>query len=142
MTNLATTLVQATATQPDRDAVRLDEQVLSYRDLDELTARAAAWLLGRGIKTGDRVGLMMPNVLEFPELYYGILRAGAIVVPMNPLLKAREVEYYLADSQAALALAWHGVAGQAAEGARRAGTGCVVIEPGELAAVLGGCEPA
>jgi long-chain acyl-CoA synthetase len=142
MTNLATTLVQATATYPDRDAVRLDEHVLSYRDLDGLTARAAAWLLGRGIKTGDRVGLMMPNVPEFPELYYGILRTGAIVVPMNPLLKAREVEYYLTDSQAALALAWHGVAGQAAEGARRAGTDLVVIEPEELATVLGGCEPA
>jgi long-chain acyl-CoA synthetase len=64
---------------------------------------------------------MMPNVPEFPELYYGILRAGAIVVPMNPLLKAREVEYYLTDSGAALALAWHGVADAAAEGARRAG---------------------
>jgi long-chain acyl-CoA synthetase len=142
MTNLATTLVQASATYPDRDAVRLDEHALSYRDLDELTARAAAWLLGRGIKAGDRVGLMMPNMPEFAELYYGILRAGAIVVPMNPLLKAREVEYYLADSQAALTLAWHGVAGQAAEAAGRAGTECVVIEPGELATALGGCEPA
>ena len=65
---------------------------------------------------------MLPNVPEFVVLYYGILRAGAIVVPMNPLLKAREVEYFLNDSQASLALAWHGIAGEAAEGARRAGT--------------------
>lgn len=141
MTNLAATLTQATATYPDRPAVRLDEHVLRYSDLDEASARAASWLHGRGITAGDRIGLMLPNVPEFAELYYAILRAGAIVVPMNPLLKAREVEYYLADSQAALALAWHGVASQAAEGARRAGTDLVIIEPAELAAALGQCRP-
>ena len=141
MTNLAATLTQATATYPDRPAVRLDEHVLRYSDLDEASARAASWLQGRGITAGDRIGLMLPNVPEFAELYYAILRVGAIVVPMNPLLKAREVEYYLADSQAALALAWHGVAGQGAEGARRAGTDLVIIEPAELAAALGQCEP-
>jgi long-chain acyl-CoA synthetase len=142
MTNLVTTLTQATASYPDRAAVRLDEHVLSYRELDDASARVASWLAGRGITAGDRVGLMLPNVPEFAELYYGILRAGAIVVPMNPLLKSREVAYYLADSQAALALAWHGVAGEASEGAARAGTDCVLIEPGELATVLGGYEPA
>ena len=142
MTNLAATLTQATATYPDRPAVRLDEHVLRYSDLDEASARAASWLYGRGITAGDRIGLMLPNVPEFAELYYAILRAGAIVVPMNPLLKAREVEYYLADSQAALALAWHGVADQAAEGARRAGTDLVIIEPAELAGALGQCAPA
>ena len=142
MTNLAATLTQATATYPDRPAVRLDEHVLRYSDLDEASARAASWLHGRGITAGDRIGLMLPNVPEFAKLYYAILRAGAIVVPMNPLLKAREVEYYLADSQAALALAWHGVASQAAEGARRAGTDLVIIEPAELAAALGQREPA
>jgi long-chain acyl-CoA synthetase len=142
MTNLATTLSQASATYPDRPAVRLDEHQLSYRDLDDVSARAASWLAGRGIVAGDRVGLMLPNFLEFAVLYYGILRAGAIVVPMNPLLKSREVAYYLTDSQAALALAWHGVADQAAEGARSAGTDLTVIEPDELAAVLGGCPPA
>ena len=141
MTNYATTLTNATAAYPDRPAVRLDGHVLRYRDLDEVTARASSWLRGRGIRPGDRVGLMLPNMPEFATLYYGILRAGAIVVPMNPLFKAREVEYYLGDSQAALALAWDGVAGEAAEGARRTGTELVIIEPGELAVTLGGCEP-
>ena len=136
MTNLATTLIQATAEYPDRPAVRLDSTVLRFRDLDEASARAASWLAGLGIAPGDRVCLMMPNVPEFPELYYGILRAGAIVVPMNPLLKAREVEYYLTDSGAALALAWHGVAGEATEGARRAGANLVIIEPEDLAGTL------
>ena len=141
MTNLATTLARTTARYPDRAAVCMDERVMRYRDLDETSARAASWLSGRGIGAGDRVGLMLPNVPEFPGLYYGILRAGAIVVPMNPLLKSREIEYYLADSGAALVLAWHGVADQAAEGARRAGTDLVIIEPGELAGILAGHAP-
>jgi long-chain acyl-CoA synthetase len=142
MTNLATTLTQATTRYPDRAAVCMDERVLRYRDLDETSARAASWLSGRGIGAGDRVGLMLPNTPEFPELYYGILRAGAIVVPMNPLLKSREVEYHLADSGAALILAWHGVADQAAVGAKRAGTDLVIIEPEELASTLAGHAPA
>ncbi len=142
MTNLATILVQTAARHPDRIAIQLDDQLLRYRDLDEASARAASWLAGRGIAPGDRVALVFPNVPEFAVLYYGILRAGAIVVPMNPLLKAREVEYFLADSQASLVLAWHVVAGEAAEGAKRTGTDFVTVEPGELAVVLGGHEPA
>ena len=142
MTNLATTLTQATARYPDRAAIRMDAHMMTFRDLDEASARAVSWLLGRGITAGDRVCLMLPNTPEFAGLYYGILRAGAIVVPMNPLLKSREVEYYLTDSQASLALIWHGVAGQAAEGARRAGTELVIIEPGDLASKLAECTPA
>jgi long-chain acyl-CoA synthetase len=142
MTNLAANLVRSAQRHPDRVAVRLDERALRYRDLDEASARAASWLAGRGITAGDRVGLMLPNVPEFVVLYYAILRAGAIVVPMNPLFKAREVGYYLNDSGAALALAWHGVAGEAAEGAERAGTDFVAVEPAALAAALDACVPA
>ena len=136
MTNLVTTLSRSAADYRDRIAIQLDEQVMTYRDLDELSSRAASWLAGRGVKAGDRVGLMLPNVPEFAVLYYGILRAGAIVVPMNPLLKAREVDYYLSDSQARIAFAWHGVAGQATEGARRAGSDLVLVEPDEFARAL------
>ena len=141
MTNLATILMNSAGSYPDRTAVRLDERALSYRDLDELSARVASWLAGRGITPGDRVGLMAPNTLEFVELYYGILRAGAVVVPMNPLFKSREVSYHLSDSGAALAFAWHGVADQAAEGARSAGTDLVIIEPSGLAETLARSDP-
>jgi len=141
MTNLATILMNSAGSYPDRTAVRLDERALSYRDLDELSARVASWLAGRGITPGDRVGLMAPNTLEFVELYYGILRAGAVVVPMNPLFKSREVGYHLSDSGAALAFAWHGVADQAAEGARSAGTDLVIIEPSGLAETLARSDP-
>ena len=142
MTNLATTLVNTTRSYPERIALRSDERELRYRDLDELSARVASWLLGRGITAGDRVGLMAPNTPEFAELFYGILRAGAVVVPMNPLFKAREVGYHLSDSGAALALAWHGVADQAATGAKNAGVELVVIEPDGLADTLARCDPA
>jgi long-chain acyl-CoA synthetase len=142
MTNLAATLTNITDSYPDRTAVRLDERALRYRDLDDLSARAASWLLGRGITAGDRVGLMAPNTPEFVELYYGILRAGAVVVPMNPLFKSREVAYHLSDSAAALALAWHGVADQAAAGAATAGTDLVIIEPADLADTLARFDPA
>jgi long-chain acyl-CoA synthetase len=144
MTNLATTLVNTTGSHPDRTAVRLDDRALRYRDLDDLSARVAAWLLRRGITAGDRVGLMAPNVPEFLALYYGILRVGAVVVPMNPQFKSREVDYYLSDSAASLALAWHGVADQAAKGAAGAGTDLVIIEPSDFASTLAdvGPEPA
>ncbi len=138
MTNLATTLTRAAAAYPDRAAVRIDGHLLNYAELGDASARAASWLRGRGVGPGDRVALMLPNVPEFPVLYYGILRVGAIVVPMNPLLKAREVTYYLADSQAVLALAGPGAAAEAAEGARRAGTDLEIIEPAELARWLAG----
>jgi long-chain acyl-CoA synthetase len=142
MTNIAMTLVNTTGRYPGRPAIMLDEHTLRYRDLDGLSARVASWLRGRGISAGDRVGLMAPNTPEFAELYYGILRAGAIVVPMNPQFKSREVQYYLTDSGAALALAWHGVAGQAAAGAKGAGTDLVIIEPAEFAGLLAGIDPA
>ena len=51
----------------------------------------------RGCEPGDRVGVMLPNVPYFPVAYYGVLRAGGVVVPMNVLLKGREVGFYLED---------------------------------------------
>ena len=52
------------------------------------------------MQQGDRVGVMLPNVPEFPVAYYGVLRAGGVVVPMNVLLKRREIAFYLEDSGA------------------------------------------
>ena len=64
----------------------------------------SALLKSKGVEPGDRVGLMAPNVPEFAIAYYGALRAGAVVVPMNPLLKEREVDHYLTDSGAKIVL--------------------------------------
>ena len=117
MTNLATALVDAADEHADRPALRLDEHTLTYADFLD-TARAVAGVLrARGLEPGDRVGLVFPNVPAFPLAFYGALTAGCAVVPMNPLLKAREIEYYLKDSDASLVIAWDG----AADAAREAG---------------------
>ena len=74
----------------------------------------------------------MPNVAEVPVVYYGVLRAGGVVVPMNPLLKAREVAYYLGDSGAGLVFAWHAFAEQARAGAEQAEAEPIVGGRGRL----------
>jgi long-chain acyl-CoA synthetase len=118
--NLARTLDDTARAHPDRPAVRLDDLTLTYRQLADLAARAADWLHEHGVAPGDRVGIMLPNTAQFPVLYYGVLRAGGTVVPMNPLLKAREIEHYLGDSGAELVFATspEASAGAAAVGAR------------------------
>jgi acyl-CoA synthetase (AMP-forming)/AMP-acid ligase II len=106
----------------------VDDAALTYRALDEASARVAGLLHERGLKPGDRVGIMMPNVAEVPVAYYGVLRAGGVVVPMNPLLKAREVAYYLGDSGAGLMFAWHAFADQARGGAEQAEADVIVVD--------------
>ncbi|MFT4081632.1 MAG: long-chain fatty acid--CoA ligase [Nocardioides sp.] len=133
MTNLATMVIEGAARHPDRIAVRLDDTVATYADLDELSSRVAGWLGEQGVRPGDRVGLMLPNVVEFPVLYYGVLRAGGIVVPMNPLLKSREVEHYLGDSGARLGFVAPSSLGEATAGAESVGARVVEIGPGSLA---------
>jgi long-chain acyl-CoA synthetase len=142
MANLASNLVEAAGMYPDRVAVQVDDLALTYRELDERSARVAGLLAARGVEPGDRVGLMLPNVAEFPVLYYGALRAGAVVVPMNPLLKAREVAYYLGDSGARLAFAWHQAAEEAAKGAEVAGADFVPVEAAAFGRLLDGAVPA
>src|ERR1700743_3191479 len=140
-TNLAE-IVSASATRDaEAAAVRLGERTLTYGDLDDRAARLATLLLERGLEPGDRVGVMLPNVPEFPIAYYGILRAGGVVVPMNVLLKRRESAYYLEDSGAKMLLAWHGFLEDATTGAADAGAELIAVEPGAFAATLDGVEP-
>jgi long-chain acyl-CoA synthetase len=129
MANLALNLVEAADIHPKRAAVRLDDLALTYEELEERSAQVAGLLAARGVEPGDRVGLLLPNVPQFPMLYYGVLRAGAVVVPMNPLLKAREIQYYLEDSGATLLFGWHAAAVEAAKGAEAAGAGFVPVAP-------------
>jgi long-chain acyl-CoA synthetase len=130
--NLACNLIDSVAGGADRPALRLDDVVVSYGRLDELTAQLAGLLRARGIEAGDRVGVMLPNVPEFAVAYYGVLRAGATVVPMNVLLKRREVGFYLSNPEAKLLIAWHGFAEQALAGAEEAGVECLLVEPAEF----------
>jgi long-chain acyl-CoA synthetase len=141
MTNFAGELDAAVADGQQRPAVKLDDLVLSYAMLDAGVARAAGLLRSMGVGPGDRVGLQLPNVPYFPIAYFGALRLGAVVVPMNPLLKGREVQFHLADAGARVMLAWHGFAGPAQEGSAGAGAECVLVEPGEFEQRLGAADP-
>ncbi|MFK0024999.1 long-chain fatty acid--CoA ligase [Streptomyces sp. NPDC090798] len=129
MTNLAAFLVDSAAAQGDRIAVRHDDSTLTYAELDDASARVAALLRDRGLRPGDRVALTMPNVPLFPVVYYGILRAGGVVVPMNPLLKAREVAFTLRDCGARIVLVFPLFADDVAKAAAETGTECLVTEP-------------
>ena len=142
MANLAVNLIETVGTYPERPAVRLGDATSSYRELDEQSAHVACALRQRNVRLGDRVAIMLPNLPVFPAIYYGILRAGGVVVPMNPLLKAREVAYYLEDSGANLIFAWQGVADEAAKGAARAGTDIVEVDQAAFADFLATVTPA
>jgi long-chain acyl-CoA synthetase len=73
---------------------------ITYAELDQMSARLAAWFQSRGIKPGARIAIMMPNVLQYPVAIAAILRAGYIVVNVNPLYTPRELEYQMKDSGA------------------------------------------
>ena len=139
--NLATILTDTAAEHGDRTAFKLDDIGLTYSVLDAASARIAALLKSKGLEPGDRVGLMLPNVPYFPAIYYAILRAGGIVVPMNVLLKAREVTFYLDDSGAKLLFAWHDFAEAAEAGAQEVGAECVLVKPGEFEQLVIQHEP-
>ncbi len=126
--NLAKILIETAERHGDRTAVQLDDFEANYELLDQGSARVAGMLREKGLEPGDRVGLMLPNVPHFPLAYYGILRAGGVVVPMNVLLKAREVQFYLEDPEAKLLFAWSDFAEAAEKGAEEAGAECILVE--------------
>ncbi len=139
--NLASILTASAERVPDTPAIRLGDSEVSYAELDERSARLATLLREKGLDPGDRVGVMLPNVPEFPVAYYGVLRAGGIVVPMNVLLKRREIAFYLEDSGAELLLGWHGFLDEARDGAADAGAELIEVEPAAFAAALAELEP-
>jgi long-chain acyl-CoA synthetase len=139
--NVADALAHAATAYADRPAVKLDDAQLSYAQLDTASQHIAGLLAARGIGPGDRVGIMLPNVPHWGILYYGVLRAGAVAVPMNPLLKEREVAYYLSDSGAGLIFAWHGFGAEARAGAKLADAEAVLIDPAEFLGLLGSAAP-
>jgi long-chain acyl-CoA synthetase len=140
--NLADLFTDTAARQPEQVALRLDDTALRYGELAAASTRVAGLLAARGFIPGDRVGVMLPNVPQFAAVYYGVLRAGGVVVPMNPLLKAREVAYYLSDSGTRLLFAWHATADDAMAGAQRAdGVEVVAVAPQSFATLLADQQP-
>ncbi|MFL6090229.1 MAG: long-chain-fatty-acid--CoA ligase [Aeromicrobium sp.] len=108
MVNLASILEDSTAAYPDRTAIVFGDLRLSYAELNGAANQVANLLASRGIEPGDRVALSCPNLPYFTIIYFGILKAGGTVVPLNVLLKPREVAYHLKDSGAKAYFAFEG----------------------------------
>ncbi|QIX25423.1 long-chain fatty acid--CoA ligase [Nocardioides sp. JQ2195] len=98
--NLASLLDDSARDFADRDAIILGETRLTYAQVNGAANQVANLLVERGVQPGDKVALSCPNVPWFSIVYYGILKAGATVVPLNVLLKGREIAYHLDDSDA------------------------------------------
>jgi long-chain acyl-CoA synthetase len=130
--NLAEILTESATRYPDRTAIKLDDLEINYAFLDHASKLAAGFLRDRGVVAGDRVAISLPNVPYFPVVYYAIVRLGAVAVPLNVLNKAREVTYYLKDSESKLLFAWHDFAAECEPGAADAGIEAVMVKPGEF----------
>ena len=130
--NLATILRESARSRPDKAALISGAARVTYAELDAASDRFAAGLARRGLVAGDAVVLQLPNLPQFAVAYFGILKAGCVAVPMNPLYKAGEVGYVLRDSGARLMVTWAGSLDEAAKGAAEAGVDelFVVAAPG------------
>jgi len=93
-------LVDSALKQPGGAAIIFEGRVINYRELNELTDRFANALEDLGVRKGDKVALLLPNLPQFIIAYYGALKAGAAVTPLNPMYKEREAEFQLNDAEA------------------------------------------
>jgi long-chain acyl-CoA synthetase len=141
MFNLAVILRESAAARPAAPALLSDRGTMTYADLDTRSDAIAAGLITEGVEPGDRIAVQLPNIPEFPITWFGILKAGAVAVPLSPLLRATEVAYQLTDSAARMLVTWGGVADEAVKGAAEAGTADVFVVgdgPGRPYAELAG----
>jgi long-chain acyl-CoA synthetase len=144
--NLASLLENSTEQYGDREAVVLGDRRLTYAQVNGAANQVANLLVSRGIKPGDKVALSCPNLPYFPIVYYGILKAGATVVPLNVLLKGREVAYHLADSDAVAYFCFEGTAelaiGEAGHAGFNQAEGCehffvITVDPAAASPIEG-----
>lgn len=104
--NLAHFINVTAAKHPDITAVILDDYKMTYAELAATIRRIANVLKDKGVERGDKVAMMVPNTPHFPLIYFGILTCGATVVPVNCLYKAKEIQYYIEDSEAKVFFYW------------------------------------
>jgi long-chain acyl-CoA synthetase len=112
MTNVSVLLAESATKYPDAHALVHGDTTITYAALASDVARFADYLIYGGLQPGDRVGVMLPNTPEFAVVFYGVLHAGGVVVPLNPELHARSVQFYLTITDATMLFvaARHGVA--------------------------------
>jgi long-chain acyl-CoA synthetase len=119
--NLATILRETAAATPDALAYRSGDATATYRELDEQSGHFGAGLLEAGLTPGQVVAIQLPNVPQFLTAYFGTLKAGLAVLPINPLLKAAEIEHQLTDSAASVMVGLTGLHAEAAKACELAG---------------------
>jgi long-chain acyl-CoA synthetase len=115
--NLATMLRESAAAHPDKTLVHAGDAAFTFAEVDELAGRVATSLTALGLERGDKVAVQLPNLPQFLFSYFGILRAGLTMVPLNPLLTSHEIAYHLADSDAKVLITFEGFADAALAGA-------------------------
>jgi long-chain acyl-CoA synthetase len=136
MTSLSANLVASKDRYPDRVALRCDDLRFTFSEFDHAAARIATVLERAGIEPGDRVGVMLPNIPAFALVFYGIMYRGAVAVPMNPLLKGREVAFYLSNSGAKALFAAPAFAEAAEAGASEVDARCWLVDDAGLADLI------
>src|SRR6266700_8159514 len=128
--NLATILTETTLAAPDASACRIGGAGITYRELDEQSGRLAAGLRSAGLVPGQVVALQLPNIPQFLAAYFGALKAGLVVLPLNPLLMAPELEYHLTDSAASLLIGFEGMHAEAAKACETTGVPLYLVSMG------------
>ena len=103
--NLAVFLEESARERPEKPALVMDGYTITYAGLHAAAKRFANALAALGVEPGDKVAMMVPNVPQFAVAYYGILRAGGVIVPLNVLLQGPEVTYHLDDSDSVALIA-------------------------------------
>jgi long-chain acyl-CoA synthetase len=112
--NLAVLLRESAKRNPDAVAISLGGVELTYRAVHERAQKLAGALRALGVRRGEHVALLLPNVPHFTIAYFAVHYAGGVVVPLNVLLKAGEIQYHLEDSKSVALIAWEGFLAEAA----------------------------
>jgi len=108
--NLASCLLNSATCYADQSVIACEDRSLTFSELDRWSAKIAEVLLADGLKRGDHVMLLAPNVPEFTAVYYAILRMGGVVVPVNTLFLVNEIASLLEHSDAKAMVVWHALA--------------------------------
>ncbi len=117
--NIATVLRESATAKPDKPYVLVNDLSFTYAQVDEISGRVASALLATGLTRGDKVAVQLPNLPQFLFTYFGILKAGLTMVPLNPLLRAPEVAYHLEDSDSRILVTFEMFAEEAFKGAQQ-----------------------
>lgn len=107
--NLSSVISHHARLSPKNEAIVWNDVRMTYAQLEAMTNKTANAIVAMGIKPGDKVALVCPNLPYFPIVYYAIMKAGAVVVPLNVLFKPREFAYHLKDSDAKAVFVFEGV---------------------------------